>query len=140
MITLKKTKNRKRQIIPLSHALKLTLKEYLMIRGGTAEDYLICTENGTQIAVRSLQQSVERYNHKRGVQRTGLHAFRHSFARDWIVSGGDPFRLQRILGHADISTTKQYVQLYGNDLSKDFEKFNALDRISPRSENRIKMR
>ena len=130
VITLQKTKNRKKQVIPMGTTLQTVLKEYLLIRGGTSEDYVICTQYGEKLAVHSLQSSIKRYNHHRGIERTSLHAFRHSFARDWILNGGDVFRLQRIMGHADISTTKQYVQLYGADLAKDYDKYNALDRLS----------
>ena len=47
-ITLRKTKNRKQQIIPLSHTLADILQEYLQIRGGEDEDYLFCNEYGEQ--------------------------------------------------------------------------------------------
>ena len=58
----------------------------------------------------------------------------------WILNGGDIFRLQKILGHSDLSVVKEYVQMFGNDLSVDFDKFNPLDRtIAPNSCKKIAM-
>jgi site-specific recombinase XerD len=56
--------------------------------------------------------------------------FRHTFAKNWILAGGDQFRLMKILGHSDMSVTKEYVQMFGQDLQLDFEKFNPLDNLS----------
>ena len=129
-ITLRKTKNRKQQIIPLSHTLADILQEYLQIRGGEDEDYLFCNEYGQKAIERTYQQLVRRYNIKRNVNKTSCHLFRHTFAKNWILSGGDQYRLMKILGHSDLTVTKEYVNMFGQDLQMDFEKFNPLDNLS----------
>lgn len=129
MIMLKKTKNRKQQIIPLSHSLATILKEYLQIREGNPEDYLFCNEYGEKASIRTYQQLVRRYNIKHNVNKTSCHLFRHTFAKQWILAGGDMFRLQKILGHSDLTVTKEYVTMFGADLQIDFEKFNPLDNM-----------
>ena len=53
VITLRKTKNRKQQIIPLSNTLADILQEYLQIRGGDDEDYLFCNEYGDKALERT---------------------------------------------------------------------------------------
>lgn len=139
-ITLQKTKNRKQQIIPLSNTLAEILQEYLCVRGGSPDDYLFCNQYGEQSTRGAYQKLVIKYNKKRGVNKTSVHAFRHTFAKNWILSGGDIFRLQKILGHSDISVTKEYLQMFGQDLQMDFERFNALDRLNNhKKSNRIKM-
>lgn len=70
-----------------------------------------------------------RYNRSRGVEKTSAHLYRHTFAKKWIMNGGDIFRLQKILGHSDLSVVKEYVQIFGTDLAVDFDKFNPLDRM-----------
>ena len=129
-ITLCKTKNRKQQIIPLSNTLADILQEYLLIRGGEGEDYLFCNEYGQKAIERTYQQLVRRYNIKRNVNKTSCHLFRHTFAKNWILSGGDQYRLMKILGHSDLTVTKEYVNMFGQDLQMDFEKFNPLDNLS----------
>lgn len=139
-ITLQKTKNRKQQIIPLSNTLAEILQEYLCVRGGSPDDYLFCNQYGEQSTRGAYQKLVIKYNKKRGVNKTSVHAFRHTFAKNWILSGGDIFRLQKILGHSDISVTKEYLQMFGQDLQMDFERFNPLDRLSNhRKNNKIEM-
>lgn len=59
IITLRRTKNRKQQIIPLSQTLADILQEYLQIRGGEDEDYLFCNEYGQQASCRTYQQLVK---------------------------------------------------------------------------------
>lgn len=135
VINLRKTKNRKQQIIPLSATLAGILKEYLNIRGGNADDYLFCNDFGLKAGKRTYQQLVHNYNIKRNVNKTSCHLFRHTFAKNWIMAGGDMFRLQKILGHSDLTVTREYVQMFGQDLQMDFEKFNPLDRLNHRGQH-----
>jgi integrase/recombinase XerD len=129
LITLRKTKSRKQQIIPLSASLADILKEYMEIRGGDDDDFLFCDVCGHKATTHCYQTLVWRYNVGRGVNRTSIHAFRHTFAKRWITSGGDVVRLSKILGHSNISTTMQYLNLFSNDLQADFEKHCVVDQI-----------
>ena len=138
IITLRKTKNRKQQIIPLSASLADVLQEYLVVRGGQPEDYLFCNNYGERASNRTWQTLVYRYNVKRDVNVTSIHAFRHSFARLWILNHGDIMRLKTILGHSNIAVTNEYLQMFGQDLQMDFEKFNPLDNMN-RAKTRIRM-
>lgn len=138
IIILRKTKNRKQQIIPLSATLADILQEYLVVRGGQPDDYLFCNNYGEQASNRTWQTLVYRYNVKRDVNVTSIHAFRHSFARLWILNHGDIMRLKTILGHSNISVTNEYLQMFGQDLQMDFEKFNPLDNMN-RAKTRIRM-
>ena len=138
ILTLRKTKNRKQQIIPLSASLADVLQEYLVVRGGQPEDYLFCNNYGEQASNRTWQTLVYRYNVKRDVNVTSIHAFRHSFARLWILNHGDIMRLKTILGHSNIAVTNEYLQMFGQDLQMDFEKFNPLDNMN-RAKTRIRM-
>lgn len=120
-ITIRKTKNRSQYIIPLSHTLSIILQDYLVIRGGTNDDYVFCNTYGQKGDQNTFQQAIRTYNRKRGVDKSSCHLFRHTFAKNWILSGGDIFRLQKILGHSDLTVTKEYVAMFGNDLQMDFE-------------------
>jgi len=141
-ILLRQVKNRRQQIIPLGKQLASVLEEYLTIRGGEPSDYLFCDEYGQQSTVKAQQVAVRKYNLKRGVDTTSLHSFRHTFAKNWVLSGGDVFRLQKIMGHSDLSVTRQYVAMFGGDLQMNFERFNPLDRLvqGNNSNQKISMR
>jgi len=69
-------------------------------------------------------------NNKRGINKTSMYLFRHTFAKMFILNGGDVFRLQKILGHRSIEIFKEYVNMFTNDLKKDFDNFNPLENIN----------
>lgn len=130
LINVGKTKNRKAQIIPMSKVLANILQEYLQYRGAeSSEDYLFCNSYGETGNIHTFQGLLQRYNRKRGVSKTSAHLYRHTFAKNWIINGGDIFRLQKILGHSDLTVVKEYVNMFSNDLSIDFDKFNPLDNM-----------
>ncbi|MCL2513768.1 MAG: tyrosine-type recombinase/integrase [Oscillospiraceae bacterium] len=126
-IILKVVKNAKQYIIPMSPTLEKVLKEYLSYRKGAADDYLFCNQYGEQLTREGLKTCIQRYNKSRGVEKSSLHLFRHTFAKKWILNKGDIFRLQSILGHSSIDIVKEYVNMFGVDLQKDFSVFNPLD-------------
>lgn len=134
LITYRKTKNRKQQIVPLSKSLERVLHSYLEIRGGEPSDYLFCNEYGNKASERTYQQLVRRYNLKRNVNTTSCHSFRHTYAKLAVMNGMDCFRLQRMLGHSSLTVTKEYVELFGNDLAVDFDKFSPLDNLKTRQQ------
>ena len=104
MVFYRHTKNRKAQVIPLCSAMVAILREYLRHRGGETADYLFCTETGSQLTENGLRQSIARYNTRRGVQKTSIHLFRHTFARKYLIDcGGDAFTLQKLLGHSTLA-------------------------------------
>jgi integrase/recombinase XerD len=126
MVILTTTKNRKAQYNPISEQLIKVLTEFIRMYRMKKDDYLFMNELGEQLTRNSLQHSIARFNKKRGVEKTSIHAFRHTFAKHYITSGGDAFKLQRLLGHSTLDVTLNYVNLYSEDLKKDFNKHSIL--------------
>lgn len=87
-------KARNQQIVPLSKALIKIMEEYLEHRSGDPTAPLFVSEYGNQMTLNSLGNAVWNYNHSRGVDKTSMHLFRHTYAKLYIQAGGDPFRLQ----------------------------------------------
>ena len=123
-------KTRNQQIVPLTRALLKILEEYLGYRDGTPSDLLFVSEYGVQLTVSALGNAVWSYNRKRGVEKTSLHLFRHTYAKLYIQAGGDPFRLQKLLGHSDLSMTRRYVALYADDLKANYDVLNPLEQMT----------
>ena len=139
MVFYRHTKNRKAQVIPLCSAMVAILREYLRHRGGEAADYLFCTETGSQLTENGLRQSIARYNTRRGVQKTSIHLFRHTFARKYLIDcGGDAFTLQKLLGHSTLAMTKHYCAIFDADLTKNYDNFSPLAQMKSNS-TRIKI-
>ncbi|MFT8351690.1 tyrosine-type recombinase/integrase [Clostridium saccharoperbutylacetonicum] len=129
VVLLDVTKNRQSAIIPLSTTLISVLKEYMAIRGGELDDYLFCTEFGKQADRQTINTTINAYNKKCGVIKTGLHRFRHTFAKKWILNNGDIFKLQKILCHSDMRVVRNYVEMFTSDIQKDFNNYNPLESL-----------
>lgn len=123
-------KARNQQIVPLSRALVKILEEYLEYRDGKLSDPLFVSEYGNRITLNSLENAVWNYNHSRGVEKTSMHLFRHTYAKLYIQAGGDPFRLQKLLGHSDLTMTRRYVALYADDLKANYDALNPLEQMT----------
>ena len=132
-IVIREQKNKKPDIIPLSAKLSSVLKTYLKktnLIECSDNTYLFCNQYEEPLTVGALQKAIRTYNKKRGVERTSVHALRHTFAKNWVVNGGDVFRLQKLLGHSTLEMTRKYVNLFGADLKKDYEDFSPLDTMT----------
>jgi len=127
LIFMGKTKNGRQQLIPMSKSLSEVLQEYLIYRKGSADDYVFCDSRGMQLTRDGTTTIIRKFHLSRGVEKTSTHAYRHTFAKKWILNGGDIFRLQKILGHSSMEMVKNYVEMFSNDLQVDFDVFNPLD-------------
>lgn len=132
-IYLSTVKSRRQQIVPLSKALKAVLKDYLKTWEHNIDDYLFPSYEGNQLARRSFQGALMRYNASRGVSKTSAHLFRHTFAKNFIMAGGGMVQLQTLLGHTTMEMSRHYVNIYGLDLQKNYEKLNPLDTFLKRT-------
>ena len=139
IIYIRHTKNKKTQVIPICSLLCGIFKEYMRIRGGSDEDYLFPNETGGQLSENGLRCSIAKYNKRRGVQKTSIHLFRHTFAKKYLVDcGGNAFTLQRLLGHSTLDMTKHYCAIFDSDITKNYDKFSPLTNFNSNSE-RIKI-
>lgn len=128
-ILLRYTKNRKSMTIPMSGQLKHVLEEYMKYRKGKPSEYLFCNMYGEQMTLDAVTHAIAGFNRSRGVNRSSLHAFRHTFAKKCVMNGVNVFVLQRLMGHSDITVTKEYIELYAEDLAYNIEKYNPLDTL-----------
>lgn len=138
-IAFRHTKNKKVQVLPMSSTMSLVLKEYLRIRKGSPEDKLFCTVEGQPLSENALKKGIRKYNLSRGVSKTSIHLFRHTFCRKYLLDcNGDAFTLQHILGHSTLAMTKHYCNLYSSDLLKNYDDCSPLVLMSQKK--RIKMK
>ncbi len=126
------------QAVPLSKTIVHILEEYLPYRNGQPSEPLFISEYGNALRVDVLESAIREYNHSCGVEKTSLHLFRHTYAKLFIMAGGDPFRLQKLLGHTDLSMTKRYVALYADDLKENYDSFNPLEQVTAGQKRGVK--
>ena len=93
-------------------------------------DYLFCNQYGEMLSENALRLAIAHYNRSRGVGKTSIHLFRHTFARKYLVDcGGDAFMLQKLLGHSTLAMTKHYCAIYDADISKNYDRFSPLAQL-----------
>jgi integrase/recombinase XerD len=132
------TKNRKPLIVPINQTMAHILTEYLKFRKPKSkEDFLFCNVFGEQLVKSTCYHMLSEYNKRRGVETTGIHRYRHTFARQWILNGGNVVSLSRLLGHSSLQITQNYINLLVSDVAKEVDTINLLDKFS--NKKRIKM-
>jgi len=55
-----------------------------------------------------------------------IHAFRHTFAIEYLRRGGSVFHLQKVLGHSSLAMTLKYANLLTGDLQAVHQKISLL--------------
>ena len=140
-VAFRHTKTGKIQIIPLCTLMISILRDYMTIRQGSPSEYLFCNEYGEMLTENALREAIYKYNHRRGIQKTSLHAFRHTFARKYLVDcRGDAFTLQKLLGHSTLQMTKHYCTIYDSDISRNFDSISPLAQLQKSKERISKSR
>lgn len=126
-----KNKNRKPRIMPLSNQVVKMLLELVNENKAHFDSAHVFLANcGTPYQANSFRRRLHQYKEKAGIdKRVSLHAFRHLFCGNYILNGGDVFSLQRIVGHADISTTRKYMQVDESAVRHQHAQFSPVLRI-----------
>lgn len=130
-------KGDKERLIPISRKLKLLLKRYVNARNEYLQNEcknkscaaFFISRYGDKLQIsgaNSIFQALKKHLGLRG-KRFSAHIWRHTFAKSFLLNGGDVFSLQEILGHADVDTTRVYINLDTQDLKQQNNKFNPLD-------------
>ena len=125
--------------MPLSHTLRKVILKYLQKRGEYIAEhkllkspYLIINKDRERLGVSAISCIIAKIGKDENITgvRVSPHTFRHTFAKFFLLNGGDLFSLQKILGHSDIEMTKRYVEMNEVELKIQNDKFNPFDNTS----------
>ncbi|MCM2534780.1 tyrosine recombinase XerS [Neobacillus pocheonensis] len=131
--------NKEDTVLVLPSALA-ALEDYLKIRTeryktATSMHYVFVTKYqgiAQPISVRAIQNLVGKYTKAFNSQGNALnsgkglspHKFRHTFASEWIRTGGNLVLLRDQLGHSSIETTTKYTNLSAAEGKKVIDKMD----------------
>ncbi|GMK40902.1 tyrosine recombinase XerD [Paenibacillus sp. CCS19] len=123
-----KNKNRKNRIIPLSNEMSRLLQELCTDTQRHFDTNVVFVSNfGERLTTDGIRTNLSKYVKRAGITRSvAPHSFRRFYAKHSALNGIDIFSLQRILGHADITTTRRYIQLNKDDLISQHNHFSPL--------------
>lgn len=131
LLNVRITKTRKPLIIPINPTMTDIFNEYLNHRQHkNNDDWLFCNVYGDKLNKSTCYHMLYEYNKRRGIETTGIHRYRHTFAKQWILSGGNVVVLSRLLGHSNLSTTQNYINLLTSDISRQVNEIDLLNKFT----------
>ena len=87
-------------------------------------EYVFTTLQGKPLGHRYVQRMVKRYAAKAGINKNvSPHTLRHSFATDLYRETGKIRLVQKVLGHADLSTTMIYTHIFDEEVETALKSF-----------------
>lgn len=108
------------------------LKKYLEVRGSSLHhSFLWISREDGPLKRETIQCRLALYGKKAALTnvRVSPHTFRHTFARLFIINGGNTLALQNLLGHSTLEMVRHYVNLWGTDLQAMHRKFSPVDKL-----------
>lgn len=114
--------------IPFSPRTAQAIWRYLTTRPNAEKDEpLFASSNNRHLDKTQLGKSIRLLGIKAGVQNVHPHRFRHTFAIQYLRNGGDPYTLQKLLGHSTLEMVKHYLALAQVDLDRAHKRASPVD-------------
>jgi len=109
-------------------------EEELAEWGSAGEDHLFLSETRLPLTKNGVTLLFKRIRQRAGItgKRISPHIFRHSFAIRYLVLGNDPFSLQELLGHEDMTTVKNYMHMNDETIQSQKRKYSPGDHLPTR--------
>jgi integrase/recombinase XerD len=123
-------KGRKRRVVPFSFELRKSLFRFVSEFARGVDSFLFGNSGGTlwnrRNALRDVKQLCRTLKFVPPCHT--LHAFRHTFAVNYLRRGGSVFHLQKVLGHSSLEMTRRYANLVTADLQSVHERLSLLSK------------
>lgn len=127
-LIIRESKTGKGRAVYLGHRARRTMRAWLKARGARPGPLFQTTFN-TRLCYQGLREVVRRRARMAGIDDPPLHSFRRACGINLVRAGESVFAAQRILGHASLNTTKQYVKLVAEDLRAAIERSSPGDKL-----------
>ncbi len=129
-IMLRHTKTHRQRVVFLGVRARKALLRYVRIkRPQQAGDPLWVSVRGKRLTYWGLRQMLRRRAERAAVPTPSAHDFRRAFCLASLRGGMDVFSLQKLAGHADLSTTQRYLRQVRDDLQRAHQKAGPVDNM-----------
>ncbi len=125
-------KGKKERYVPIGPKLTKVLLKYKMLHrpGDSGSEYFFLTKDGRPINKARVQKNIRRYGEGAGIKtRPSPHTFRSTKAVLYLRFGGDPFSLQKALGHSSLVMTRRYSNLLDSDVRTQHLKVSFVEKL-----------
>jgi integrase/recombinase XerD len=125
------TKTRVGRVVPISSRSAKLLSEYMRETEDSGNEYVFLTYEGEKIGEATVRDNLRVYGQIAKItnKRVSPHTLRHTGALFYILNGGDPFSLQRILGHSHMNMVRRYVQMTNLDVQNQHSTHSPLNYV-----------
>ncbi len=109
-------------------------EEELAEWGSAGEDHLFLSETRQPLTKNGMEMLFKRLRTRAGIigKRISPHIFRHTFAMNYLIKSNDPFSLQELLGHEDLTTVQNYIHMNDTVLQEQKRRYSPGDHIPTR--------
>jgi integrase/recombinase XerC len=115
-------KGKKERFIPIAMEVIESINNYRSYKQGIVSEYLICHEDGSQLAPQHLYRIVNTELSKvTTLEKRSPHVLRHTFATHMLNNGADINAVKEMLGHASLSATQVYTHNTVEKLKKAYK-------------------
>lgn len=117
-------------------------EEELAEWGSAGEDHLFLSETRQPLTKNGMEMLFKRLKTRAGItgKRISPHILRHTFAMNYLLKSNDPFSLQELLGHEDLTTVLNYIHMNDAVLQEQKRKYSPGDHIPTRMPGPREMR
>jgi len=121
-------KGSKERLVPLNKIVLTSLRTYLDRRPISDSTAIFLNKFGTRLSGRSIETIVKKYVLKSGINKSKIspHKLRHTFATLLHMNEVDILEIQKLLGHASITSTQIYTHTNPDKLKQAVEKLDNL--------------
>ena len=109
-------------------------EEELADWGSLGEDHVFLSETRQPLTKNGMEMLFKRLKERAGItgKRISPHIFRHTFAMNYLIKSNDPFSLQELLGHEDLTTVLNYIHMNDTVLQEQKRRYSPGDHIPTR--------
>lgn len=98
--------------VPMTPRLREALLRLPRPLRGRGEARILTRDDGRDVSAKWIEMAIKRAEREAGLPVTGgCHVLRHSFCSALVIAGAHPRVIQKLAGHADLSTTLRYMHL-----------------------------
>ncbi len=119
-----KGKGQKQRLVPMSYELRKVLFRWC----GDKKHLVFPNRNGTKYGQRDFLRDFKKMCKRLGIAgvRTSPHTLRHTFAMEYLKTGGSIYKVSRMLGHSSIKTAEKYLHSMTADLAEEHQRLTLL--------------
>lgn len=133
-------KGNKTRSVPITPFINKHLIRYMRVRNEYIKDkiayqteYLLLSQKGKRLTPEAMENILKRAGNVAKIRehiRVSPHTCRHYYAQSQLRNGCDLYTLSKLLGHANVNTTKRYLQsMHDDDLMEIAIKTSPLARL-----------